>query len=598
MKYHILSIGISQHQDPQANLNFASKDASDFFTLFTKNVANVGYKKLLTDNEATLSNIRTALGSELQNTVGNDDCFVLYYSGHGAMAPDAPDSEVFSHYLVPFDVTQDISNSCIPVEYIRDSFQKLGCKSKLFFLDSCFSGSVNSKSYGPSYKSIKKVKTISGEISGEGSVVFTASKSDEKSIEDPVLENGVFTSFLLKELQSLRAGEQFSITDTVTPITENVIRYTSDAHHFKQTPTFSGELKGLLYLPVFKRPLIVQPDIYQVPKSQQVVSVTPSVSEIDVPSDISESLIADTISFVLQTYESNNAAKKKYEMFALQISRSLIKKWEGILENAPGDVSCVPDTVAKLVAESHQLFVLTAVVGVYGSESQARLIGEICGDLLKSIKSKAGLIALINVPEVVIVFIEYLLAMTAIRNSDFSKLNAYMQTTIFGYNFDSEPPTMAAMYHTHYADALTGHADKVSDYVRQVFKEMEWITEVHPRITLDDIEDLQIQANFVLSVTRHKFGQHGWPDFGRFYGTRILPMIEKLKYDPTFASSFAQLLSVKDNDLRNELIVIIDKMNSNGLGAGYWWNSIDGDDLMTKKEVIERDQKLSARREQ
>ena len=141
MKYHILSIGISQHQDPRANLNFASKDASEFFTLFTQNVPNLGYKKLLTDNEATLSAIRTALGTELQNLIGPEDGFVLYYSGHGTVAPMGDDT--YSHYLIPFDVTEDIASSSIPVEYIRDIFDKLNCKSKLFFVDSCFRGAID-----------------------------------------------------------------------------------------------------------------------------------------------------------------------------------------------------------------------------------------------------------------------------------------------------------------------------------------------------------------------------------------------------------------------------------------------------------------------
>ena len=221
MKYHILSIGISQHQDPRANLQFASKDASEFFTLFTQNVTNLGYKKLLTDNEATLSAIRTALGSELKNQVGPEDGFVLYYSGHGTIAPNKEEN-VFSHYLIPFDVTEDIPSSSIPVEYIRDIFDKLNCKSKLFFVDSCFSGSVSSKSYGPSYKDIKTLKTISAEISGEGSVVFTACRDDEEAIEDKKLKNSVFTSFLLSELQESRKGDRLSVIDIVTPIAEKV----------------------------------------------------------------------------------------------------------------------------------------------------------------------------------------------------------------------------------------------------------------------------------------------------------------------------------------------------------------------------------------
>lgn len=88
MKHHILSIGISKHQISSANLNYAAKDATDFFNLAKNNISNIGFSRLLIDSEATLSQIRTALGIELQDSIETGDAFFFFYSGHGVIAID------------------------------------------------------------------------------------------------------------------------------------------------------------------------------------------------------------------------------------------------------------------------------------------------------------------------------------------------------------------------------------------------------------------------------------------------------------------------------------------------------------------------------
>src|SRR3990167_4381245 len=107
MKYHILAVGVSKHQNDIKNLQFADKDATDFYTLFTNNVTDIGYKKLLINSEATFSAIRTALGQELRQAVGVDDTFFFFFSGHGATAEDQQGTAL-AHYLLPFDATRDI----------------------------------------------------------------------------------------------------------------------------------------------------------------------------------------------------------------------------------------------------------------------------------------------------------------------------------------------------------------------------------------------------------------------------------------------------------------------------------------------------------
>jgi helicase len=164
-KYHIVSIGVSKHQESFiSSLEYAHKDAADFSKLIELNVEKIGYNILLTDSEATLAKIRTALGSDLLREVGEDDYFFFFYSGHGTI-DDESGGNGYSHYIVPFDATRDIKNSCIPVTYLKEVFDNIKCKSSIVFLDSCFSGGINSK-HLPNLrkKSFKDLKTFTNTL--------------------------------------------------------------------------------------------------------------------------------------------------------------------------------------------------------------------------------------------------------------------------------------------------------------------------------------------------------------------------------------------------------------------------------------------------
>lgn len=225
MRHHIVAIGISRHQSSFIhNLSYAAKDAGEFFDLFTNNIESVGYQKLLIDSEATLSQIRTALGGKLLTEVEEDDVFFFFYSGHGTTAKDT-DNESLAHFLLPFDATTDITSSCISVSFLRETFDRLPCKAKLIFVDSCFSGSINSKGYtNPTRKTFKRTKTFASVVVGTGELSFSASKEDEEAIEDPETEHGLFTYCLLDELQREREDKTFAILDVFTPVTETVMK--------------------------------------------------------------------------------------------------------------------------------------------------------------------------------------------------------------------------------------------------------------------------------------------------------------------------------------------------------------------------------------
>jgi len=256
MKYHIISIGIAKYLNSYIrNLRFADKDAVDFFTLFSTNVSEIGFNTSLINEKATLNQIKKTLGKELKGIINKEDAFFFFYSGHGATA-ESTQEDSLSHYLVPYDATKDIPNSSISLDYIKTVFNNLNCSACFIFIDCCFSGAINMNSKCYTYqikKNFKKEKTFQNIILGVGSAIFTASKHDEEALEDFENKHGLFTYFLLKELQKPRPVNRYPVSEIFDPIANKVLERAKEVYDYTQTPTLNAKLEGSVYLPVFKK---------------------------------------------------------------------------------------------------------------------------------------------------------------------------------------------------------------------------------------------------------------------------------------------------------------------------------------------------------
>jgi hypothetical protein len=74
-----------------------------------------------------------------------------------------------------------------------------------------------------------------------------------------------------------------------------------------------------------------------------------------------------------------------------------------------------------------------------------------------------------------------------------------------------------------------------------------------------------------------------WPDFARFYGWRVMPLVKKIKYDDEFQKKLGTILGIKDSEVRQAFIDNVAEYNKKGLG-NYWWESISASDFMTREE--------------
>ncbi len=579
MKHHILSIGLTKYQLPAANnLKFAAKDAEEFFTLFTQNLTNIGYNKLLVDSEATLAQIRTSLGRELQAEIKTEDTLFIFYSGHGASAIN-PTDKTLSHYLVPFDATYDIANTGVSVSFIKEALDQINCAAKVMFIDSCFSGSASSKHFPvPTTKfQAQAVKTISNTVSGSGEIVITASKESEESIEDPENKNGLFTHFLLKELQKDNGRQNIPVETLFTPISEAVIKRAKNQFQFTQTPTMNGRLVGGLYLPRFAKQLEYKPEFITLPKAAATALQQIPIPVVKLDDATQEKELNYLISFVVNN--QNLPAKiqaTEFEKHCKKIYQSVATEWEKIFVQSSGDNSKIPEAITLLETASLQFIMLGNVIASYGSSIQMKTYGYYIWKILKLSEGRAGSVALIAVPKIVLAIIITSIGINCISREDYATLSLLLhQPTASEYD-QSQAMPLFLRYDIFYCDALGGYATKVNDHLRDLLKTYKWLEELAPRLSEDETLSYFVQLNLILVVMLALKSESLYPDFGRFEARRLYPLLQRLQVDEELRKKLSGLLKVQAVDVNKVIAKTLTDAKANWqFSSGHWWRSVD-----------------------
>lgn len=567
---HVIAIGIAKYQNIR-NLQFADKDANEFYYLFKNNMTNIGYKKLLINNEASLAAIRNALGVELEENVGVDDSLFFFFSGHGGEAP-SQDGSSLATYLLPFDASADIENTSISIEYLKNRLEKINCVNKIMIIDSCFSGPINSKAYSViNYKSTKGIKTFENTISGKGQVTFTASKSDEAAIEDIELKNGLFTYYFLTELQNESYGDKIGITAVHEPVTANVMKR-AEKHGAVQTPTFSGYLEGNLYLPMCRHKLSIAPMVIEVETEKERPIVRVPVVDINVEDESIAKSLKDIVELVSRGVSSdseyNNIALDRYLVQAINELRS---KYEEAFVSVGNDASKIPEELAKFEAGSLYVQFMGCAIATFGSESQMVRYIERAGELLHFGREKSGLVALINIPEIVLVDIVYCIGIIALANNRIELLGALLNTKVYDPN-RYRYAEFYNHYDIHYARSLGGRATDVGDHVRKMLENNKWLPSLCPQIIGGEIE-YQLQVNLLLGMFNYKHKLPLFADYGRFYENRVMPLVARIRDDELFGSRIAKFMGIEETEVINFMKEYLGVAPSK-FYSGYFWNSI------------------------
>jgi hypothetical protein len=236
------------------NLKYAVNDAKAFFDLLAgDNLIPAANITLLVNEQATLRNLRSALGIRLKEAAGKDDMVIIYFAGHGAVEPDtkSPDADGLEKYLLAYDADpSELYATGLPMREIAHILERIRSERLIFIADSCYSGASGGRTVSTGGIRANISDTFLDRIAGgRGKVIITASAANEVSVEKDELQHGVFTYYLLEALKGAADTDgdgAVTVDEAYRYVSEKVPRATGQEQH----PVKKGSVEGRLVLTI------------------------------------------------------------------------------------------------------------------------------------------------------------------------------------------------------------------------------------------------------------------------------------------------------------------------------------------------------------
>ena len=246
-------IGINNYPNVR-KLRYAVDDAKAFYDhLVHSNHIPAENVTLLLNQEASLTELRSTLGTHLKSKAGKEDMVIIFFAGHGATEKDvmSPDGDGLEKYLLPYDADpKDLYATALPMGEISRIFNRIRSERLVFIADSCYSGASGGRTISlPGIRANISDSFLDRIAGGKGRIILTASGANEVSAEDEKLHHGVFTYFLLEGLRGKADTDKDGLI-TVDEAYAYVSKQVPQATGQEQHPIKKGIVEGRLILGV------------------------------------------------------------------------------------------------------------------------------------------------------------------------------------------------------------------------------------------------------------------------------------------------------------------------------------------------------------
>jgi hypothetical protein len=246
-------IGVNDYADSKIpDLAYAEADVT---ALRDALVHSAGYDTnrifTLINSEATVESVRTMLGTEIPRKVSPGDMVTIYFSGHGAAEPSSrgeSEDGTEKYMLLANSKVDDLYGTALPMSELARIFGRIRSDKILLLMDSCYSGAVQGQRLMRGGTPVARLSDdyLSRLSRSQGTVVITASRASERSLESPTLRHGVFTHYLLNVFKNLADSNHDGITTVMEGFQYLVTTVTAEAGRMggAQQPMMKGEMTG------------------------------------------------------------------------------------------------------------------------------------------------------------------------------------------------------------------------------------------------------------------------------------------------------------------------------------------------------------------
>lgn len=248
-------IGVSNYRNltKDQQLQYAHRDAQDF-AAFLRSPNGGGFPAnqitLLLNQDATVSSIRSALGTALPRSVEPDDVVMIFFAGHGVV-----ENETDGYLLANDSDPQNLYATALSVaELDRIVTERIHARSVILIADACHAGRLGMTARSTEAQTM--VNRYLDEVgkSGKGVLRILGSRADQRSYESDRWGggHGVFTYFLLQGLKGAADKDKDGIvraSEILDYLSENVPKETKSL----QQPRAAGNIDPRLPLAVLSK---------------------------------------------------------------------------------------------------------------------------------------------------------------------------------------------------------------------------------------------------------------------------------------------------------------------------------------------------------
>ena len=241
-------MGISsyQHLPSGAQLRFAHRDAARFSTFLRSTAGGAvpgDHIRVLTNEQATLAQVRAALHTWLVASAGPKDIVYVYFAGHGVL-DDSNEGYFVTHDADP----QNLHATALPFQEVDAALSsRLRAGLVVMITDACHAGQLGWSSYSASEPS-RAAEPLARIGQGDRSFLkIMATRPSEPSFEDEKLAggHGVFTHVLLEGLSGQADGDSDRIvraSEAIDYVSRRVPELTGSRQHPRVAGTFDARL--------------------------------------------------------------------------------------------------------------------------------------------------------------------------------------------------------------------------------------------------------------------------------------------------------------------------------------------------------------------
>ncbi len=188
----------------------------------------------LTDDNASLSDIKKTLETWLHNKAKKESKVFIYYSGHGAPEPKTGDA-----YIVPFDGDPNyLEDTGYSLRRLYEKLGKLQVAEVAVVLDSCFSGAGGRSILAKGARPLVMMTTST--VLSSNIAVLSATQGTQISTSSPEKGHGIFTYYFLKALKDGKKNIA-EIYEYIKPLVEDEAKQIN----VQQSPSISPDVEKL-----------------------------------------------------------------------------------------------------------------------------------------------------------------------------------------------------------------------------------------------------------------------------------------------------------------------------------------------------------------